>query len=477
MRVGLPTPNDTPEDDELDELPPLDGDSRDAPEPEPAFEDLPDDAEGDASLDDSTGEDAAPDAGDLDLDRADAGWLEEPPDAPDLDLGDIAMIDFGDGSAAAEDEPDEAPEADGDLGLTHGPERGDLDAGDEGPLDEDEELREADLPALDADEEGELDDEALVDAGFAADEPLGLPWAAEPWLRVGAPVAVTAASAVACTLRGAIVAGRAEGGAAELSRLDLEGTCLGLAATGIDAAAVRALAVGGDVVCAVVEDGGAFVSRDAGATFAPVAEAVAAADTVVAPGVVWVRTRAGALLAVAGPAAAAQRCATPGPVLAIAVDGAGVAALVGDDGDVPAGLLRGSAPTALRREALAGPEAASPALLAARSDHVAYAARRGGVVRRLGGGAASEVAWEGRVTALVFVDDAGTLVAATYSAGDDTTALVRVDGMGQASVVARVGPASGDAEADGRVRGMAFDEAHGVVWVAGGFGVAAFAVR
>jgi hypothetical protein len=80
------------------------------------------------------------------------------------------------------------------------------------------------------------------------------------------------------------------------------------------------------------------------------------------------------------------------------------------------------------------------------------------------------------VTALAFVDDQGTLLAATYSAGDDTTALVRVDRAGGASVVARIGPASGDADADGRVVAMAVDEPHGVVWVAGGFGVAAFAL-
>jgi hypothetical protein len=478
---GLPTPNDTPEDDELDELPPLDGDGRDAPEPEATSEDLPEDADTEASLDDSTGEDAAPDTTDLDLGQADGqadgGWLEEPPDAPDLDLGDVAMIDFGEGTAAAEEDSDEASEGDGDLGLADGPERGDLDAGDEGPLDEDEELRESDLPALDADEEGELDDEALVDAGFAADEPLGLPWAAEPWSRVGAPVALTAATAIACTLRGAIVSGRAESGVAELSRLDLEGTCQGIPGAGIDAAAVRGLAVAGDVVAAVVEDRGAFVSRDGGATFGPIAEALAVVEAVVTPSRVWLRTRPGGLFAVDGEAGVAQRCATTGAVAATAGDGEGFAALVVDDAGAPVGLLRGRAPGALRREAFAGPEAAAPALVAVRGDHVAYAARRGGVVHRMGAGSAREVSWEGRVTALVIVDDAGTLVAATYSAGDDTTALVRVDQAGQASVVARVGPASGDAEADGRVRAMAFDEAHGVVWVAGGFGVAAFAVR
>jgi hypothetical protein len=81
------------------------------------------------------------------------------------------------------------------------------------------------------------------------------------------------------------------------------------------------------------------------------------------------------------------------------------------------------------------------------------------------------------VTALAFVDDAGTLAVASYSDADDTTALVRLDAAGRAAVVARIGPARAEGEADGRVLAMDYDEARGVVWVAGGFGVAAFAVR
>lgn len=70
----------------------------------------------------------------------------------------------------------------------------------------------------------------------------------------------------------------------------------------------------------------------------------------------------------------------------------------------------------------------------------------------------------------------GTLLAATYSDPDDTTALVLVDEQGRASVVARIGANRSDPESDGRVLAMAHDAAHEVVWLAGGFGVAAFAV-
>src|SRR5262249_33086709 len=150
--------------------------------------------EQEATLDDATGEDDPPDTTDLDLDGAEGGWLTEGAEAQDLDLGDSAIVDFSDeeqagrgqnldGTAPAtgrgqnldgtspatgrgQNLDDELGVGDEDFGFGSAPERGGLDAGDEGPLDADEELREADLPALDADEEGDLEDEALVDPGF-----------------------------------------------------------------------------------------------------------------------------------------------------------------------------------------------------------------------------------------------------------------------------------------------------------------------
>jgi hypothetical protein len=75
------------------------------------------------------------------------------------------------------------------------------------------------------------------------------------------------------------------------------------------------------------------------------------------------------------------------------------------------------------------------------------------------------------------VDDKGSLVAATYSDSDDTTALVNLGESGKASVAARLGPGRSDGELDGRALSLACDGARGVIWVAGGFGVAAFAIR
>jgi hypothetical protein len=183
--------------------------------------------------------------------------------------------------------------------------------------------------------------------------------------------------------------------------------------------------------------------------------------------------------------------------------GAGVACIVADDAGRVTGLVRagGTRDGAIERESLDAPQARGVgAVLAVRGVHVAYAGRRGGVVRRNANGTWATHTWDGRVTALAFVDDAGTLVAATYSEADDTTALVCLEAQRgsvepRASVVARIGPSrvepgyaertedgelseSGErVEADARVLAMAHDDARGVVWVAGGFGVAAFALR
>jgi hypothetical protein len=403
----MPAQHDEPrpsDEDQLDELPPLDGDARDAPEAEPTFEDLLEEVDGEATLDDATAEDDAPsDASELDLTDDGGGWMDEPADSPELDLGDVGVSDFGEeeeeegatrgpGAAGGNaphaapllgqrgEEGDDIGIGDEDFGFSNSPERGDLDGGDEGPLDGDEELREADLPDLDADDEGEVDEAVLIDAGFAADEPLGLPWSGEPWSRVGAPVALATATAVACAPRGALVAGRSEVGAGELSQVDLEGACQSLPAEGIDPAAVRALAVEADLVAAVLEDGRAFVSRDGGARFEPVAEAVAVAEAAFAPSppsrTLWLRTRAGGLLARPEGSPTLQRCAVPGAVGALARDGAaGVAALVVDDGGRPLAVLRASRAGPLHPQAIDdGPEGRSPALLAARGEHVAYAA-------------------------------------------------------------------------------------------------------
>lgn len=476
-RAAMPTP---PGEDELDELPPLDGDANDAPEAESEveIEDLDDASE--ASLDDATGEDDPADTEELDLDESDTGWLEEPNETPDLDLGDVAITDFGETDSAADD-AEEPGTGEEDFGFGDAPERGGLDAGDEGPLDEDEELREQDLPQLDADEEGDLEDAALVDEGFAADEPLGLPWAAAPWERVGSPVALVGARAVACAGPGALVAGRSEAGEAQLVKVDLEGASQALAASGLAPGRVAALAVDGTTVAAVDDDGTVLVSRDSGQTFlaTPLAAAgLHAAQMAVVGASLWIRTRAGALL-FAPVVGELRREPVPGAVGALvggARAGELATALVLDPQGRPTALLRGLADGSLTRENLEAPDAAVPGLLAVRGAAVAYAARRGGVALRDAGGAWKSIEWPGQVTALAFVGD-GALLAAAYTDTEDSTTLIHLASGGPPQVVARLGAMRDDVDSDGRVLSMAYDEAHGVVWLAGGFGVAVLAVR
>ena len=394
-----------PRDDEVDPLPPPDGDAGDESdrEPQPDAADL-DDAATSAGLDDATGEDDPVEPDDLETDESETGWLDEPPDAPALDLGDTGLTDFV--AADPIEDLDEPGVGDDDFGLGGGPERVDLDAGEEGPTDADEELRDADLPDLDADDEGDTPDAALLDAGFGGDDRLGVPWAYAPWERVGAPLPLASAQAVACAGPGAIVAGRTESGAAELLRVDLEGTSSVLGAQGLPVARVRAMRVApGGALVAELEAGEALVSLDGGASFSP------------------------------------------------------------DESPRRAGQAHDDPPGAR-----------IPLLRADLGLATAWAARGGGVLRATHEREWTPHPWGGAVTALALLGRAGALLAATYVEGDDTTALVHLDAAGTATVVARLGATRGDADSDGRVHALAFDDAHGVVWVAGGFGLVAFAV-
>ncbi len=368
------------------------------------LEDLDDASE--ASLDDATGEDEPADTEELELDESDTGWLEEPNETPDLDLGDVAITDFGNGDSASDD----AEELETSRRLVRRHRLRGLDGGDEGPLDADEELREQDLPALDADEEGDLEDAALVDEGFAADEPLGLPWAAEPWERVGAPVAVVGARAVACAGPGAIVAGRNEAGEAQLVKVDLEGASQALGATGLAPARVEALAVEGTTVAAVDDDGTVFVSRDGGQTFlaTPLATAgLHAAQIAIVDRALWIRTRAGALL-FAPAVGELRREPVPGAVGALAGGvraGEQATALALDAEGRPSALAVTRRAGSLSRETLDAPDVAQPGILAVRGAALAYAPRRGGIAVRDAGGKWKSMTWPGLVTALAFVGD------------------------------------------------------------------------
>ena len=135
------------------------------------------------AYDDATGEDRPLD--DLAFTEGkETGWLVDAEGAAHLDIGgyDLALGDEG-AKVLGDDEPDPSVRAHDDFITTD--EAAVDDAGEEGPLDEDEELREQDLPALDADDEGDVPDELLFDRALlstvAAED---LRWADRAWERV-----------------------------------------------------------------------------------------------------------------------------------------------------------------------------------------------------------------------------------------------------------------------------------------------------
>jgi hypothetical protein len=515
-------PREPTDEDELGRLPPLDGDAGDAPEPPVvADDDLAASDEGDAegALDDSTpasaGQHPDVDAAELvDSSSADRGWLDEANDNQALDIGGYDLAHgtlerddersrrVGEG-ALSSDEADDRPEPDDDFAAG---ERADaLDpAAEDGPVDADEELREEDLPALDADEhDGGGDDVALLDERLArgeSNEPVGLPWSAAPWTRVGAPVGLRGVTALACVPRGALVASQAEGAGSTLLAVDLEGTKQTVRADGLGAGVVRAIASRGSVVAILLqrsapralENGHLFFSRNVADSFETLRGDIDFVQVALTPGHIWATTRSGGLVSVATAGAAAAAAAfvrheVPGNVWALSADGAGgIVALAADAGGRPVGLIRGAGDGSIRWEGIELPSASFAGareprreplfepLIAARGSFVAMASG-GEVLLRRAGGAWQRACWDGGVTAMAFVDDAGTLLAATYSQVDATTVLVAVGPSGRPAVVGLVGGSPDDPDADGRALALACDDARGVVWLAGGFGIAAFA--
>jgi hypothetical protein len=168
-------------DDWLSELPPLDG-----AEDEPAAEDglpedlLPDRDEED-SLDDAASDDLEVDDGvdgteDAPLDGEDDRWQADVGE-PELDLMDDSLGE-GDGDSPGVGESED--DIDDDI-----PSSGD-DAGEEGTTDAIEQMLDEELPALDADDEGDFEDALLLETGLAVAAPEGPRWAADTWERTAA---------------------------------------------------------------------------------------------------------------------------------------------------------------------------------------------------------------------------------------------------------------------------------------------------
>jgi hypothetical protein len=170
--------------DELElELPALDGED-DGTHDVAAQDDLDDDGDfgedsGDA-FDDTTGEDGPLD--ELTVEGAEDGWLLDAETAGTLDVGPFDIAIEPEGKVLEDDE------ADGRGGLEDlfaAEEVFVVDSGEEGPLADDEELREEDLPALDADDDGDVPDEDLFE-GSAIGSDSDVRWDDRAWSRATA---------------------------------------------------------------------------------------------------------------------------------------------------------------------------------------------------------------------------------------------------------------------------------------------------
>jgi hypothetical protein len=182
-----------PEPEDLD-LPPLDGELGGGAEGEDEATGAEDD-ENDVGahhelgdpLDDTTSEgDPLDESAEIAAEGAEGGWLVDAEGTEGLDVGAFDLSISVEEKLLDEDEREAAVPADEELGANE--EVAHTDGGEEGPLAEDDELREEDLPALDADDDGDVADDSLFDRG-SIDTGEELRWDDRAWAR--APVLAT----------------------------------------------------------------------------------------------------------------------------------------------------------------------------------------------------------------------------------------------------------------------------------------------
>jgi hypothetical protein len=494
------------EDDELDELPPIDGEDGEAADEDAATDDL-DDASDEAMgdpFDDATGEDDPVDEELVaEAESAETGWLEDAAEADGLDVG--TPETFGDESEGPRllegAEEGEAKDDDDDLGFGEGA-AAVGDAGEEGFEDEDEELREDDLPRIDQD--GAADDE-LGDAELGetfveddlADE-ASPPWDDRAWERADREArGFAAVSAIACDARGVVVGG------AGLARVDAAGIVTVLEAMGLRGGAPASIATDGDVIVVSTPRAGVLVSTDGGRSFAEANgwravvardDAGGAPELALAGADLWGRTRAGALVYSGDRGGRWERAAPERRFEALAVDAAsGDVVALARDGLAGVTIARGAA----GRLVLASrPGLPSGRVVGLASDGGRVAvgvADRGVFVPTEPGGAtaAGSAAWsrvEGtaNVTALAF-GARGALLVALASEAEARAWIVLAPHGGSPRIVAEIGDAprpSGtaliedgapmlDDDEPARIRALAWDDRAEVLWAAGPFGFAA----
>jgi hypothetical protein len=166
--------------DWLTELPPLDGgDEETAASDDEADEFVTDDQDA-ASLDDAAADDLDVDE-DVEIteeesadDDDDVAWHPDVGE-PELDVSDGEQSSVDDGVAEA------SSEGDGEFDIDDEVPSSEDDAGEEGTTDPIEHSLDEDLPALDADDDGDFEDSMLLEVGNLAASKGSSPWAEAQW--------------------------------------------------------------------------------------------------------------------------------------------------------------------------------------------------------------------------------------------------------------------------------------------------------
>jgi hypothetical protein len=455
------------QDEELGELPPLDGEGDDV---EPPVEDLEDDGPEELNLlDDATGE--ADPVDDTDLPAAMEGGLEDAEGAEDLDVGGDDLDDLD--HPGQLDDADEPGVGDEDFGLDVEGAALAGDAGEEGPEGADEDLREEDLPRLDADDDGELEDDAFAEVwpGVAEDE--RPPWDDRAWERAAAALAEDAGM-VRCVVpldadQVAVVGGATVLRVSPVGVRPLGGAVGEAAIHGAAIAGVAGLSDG--AVVAATGQGDVWLVDEASARELSGVRALAAGSVVelAAQGDrIWARTADGALLASADRGERWELLAADSVLAATATPAGELVAVTGLR--ARANVVRGAALAAWGPPLPPFPEGARP-IVRARGNVVVVGALGAGAFRSEGGGPWTRLEGTSGVTALTLLDDDGTTLVALHAPSEDRSWIARAGADGVARIVIELG-GEGDEGDDPRVLDLAWSDASRMAWAVGPFGVA-----
>ncbi len=492
-------PPSTNGDDETDDLPPIDGDETE----EAAAEDEELDEEpldGGDPMDDSTGE--GDPLEEIEVAGSESGWLDDAGESDGLDVGTpdtfgdeeegATLLEGAEELDASEDELSfggPGTEADSIVG----------DAGEEGFEDEDEDLREEDLPRMDSGQD-DTDDSAdleLMDAlsDEEVSEEARPPWDDRAWERMDGVAPTAPVDVVAWSDEGLVVAGRLgqDGQATRaLARLDRAGRQLTLLEAAGLRGVLRSIAIdarGGIFVS--TPRAGVLVSDDGGESFRDLngwrdlfdrSEAEKPLDLVAVGTDLWGRASGGALVwsgdrgktwsralpdyrfeTIAGDEARGELVAVAREAVATTIArGAGGKLLISSAGPLPGGKTfslvadRGQLAVGLARGAFRAEDR---------------------VWVRLEGTAG--------LTAMTFARGDGTLLFALHSEAEGRAWILEARAGAVPLTVAEIGDAASlvssggslsgaETSVDGDeawVRALCWDPTVGAVWAAGGFGL------